>query len=120
QGFLRQDGRAATRNYLGVLTSVNCSATAAKLIADKFRGDALAAVPNVDGIVALGHGTGCGMASEGEGMEILRRTIAGYARHPNFAGVLILGLGCETNQISGLLQAEGLEESAMLTTMTIQ
>jgi altronate hydrolase len=120
QGILREDGRAATRNYLGVLTSVNCSATAAKLIADKFRGEALAAFPNVDGIVALGHGTGCGMASEGEGMEILRRTIAGYARHPNFAGVLILGLGCEANQIGRLMTAEGLEAGPFLQTMTIQ
>src|SRR5579863_9700508 len=120
QGFLRQDGRAATRNYLGVLTSVNCSATAAKLIADKFRGEALAAFPNVDGIVALGHGTGCGMASEGEGMDILRRTIAGYARHPNFAGVLILGLGCESNQIGRLMAAESLEPGPFLQTMTIQ
>jgi altronate hydrolase len=110
----------ATRNYLGVLTSVNCSATTAKLIADKFRGEALRAFPHVDGIVALGHGTGCGMASEGEGMDILRRTIAGYARHPNFAGVLILGLGCEANQISRLVAAEGLEPGAFLQTMTIQ
>ncbi|MEA2781526.1 MAG: altronate hydrolase [Rhodospirillaceae bacterium] len=120
QGIPRADGRVATRNYLGVLTSVNCSATTAKLIADKFRGEALRAFPHVDGIVALGHGTGCGMASEGEGMDILRRTIAGYARHPNFAGVLILGLGCEANQISRLVAAEGLEPGAFLQTMTIQ
>src|SRR5262245_6595588 len=66
QGILRADGRVATRNYLGVLTSVNCSVTTAKLIADKFRGEALAGFPHVDGVVALGHGTGCGMASEGE------------------------------------------------------
>ncbi len=120
QGIVRADGRVATRNYLGVLTTVNCSATAAKLIADQFRGAALADFPNVDGVVALGHGTGCGMASEGEAMDLLRRTVAGYARHANFAGVLILGLGCEANQIGGLLKAERLEPGPLLQTMTIQ
>lgn len=120
EGIIRADGRVATRNYLGVLTTVNCSATAARLIADQFRGGALADFPNVDGIVALGHGTGCGMASEGEAMDLLRRTIAGYARHPNFAGVLILGLGCEANQIGGLLAAEQLSAGPLLHTMTIQ
>jgi altronate hydrolase len=120
EGIVRADGRVATRNYLGILTSVNCSATAAKLIADRFRGDALADFPNVDGIVALGHGTGCGMASEGEAMDLLRRTIAGYARHPNFAGVLILGLGCEANQIGGLMAAEQLAAGPLLHPMTIQ
>ena len=108
EGIVRADGRVATRNYLGVLTTVNCSATAARFIAEQFRfgpgGSALAEFPNVDGVVALGHGTGCGMGSEGEPMDVLRRTIAGYARHPNFAGILILGLGCESNQISGLTQ----------------
>ena len=120
EGIVRADGRVATRNYLGILTTVNCSASAARFIAEQFRGGALAEFPNVDGVIALGHGTGCGMGIDGEPMNLLRRTISGYARHPNFAGVLVLGLGCETNQISGLLQAEGLEESATLTTMTIQ
>jgi altronate hydrolase len=119
-GIVRSDGRVATRNYLGILTSVNCSATAARLIADQFRGAALADFPHVDGVVALGHGTGCGMASEGEAMDVLRRTLAGYARHANFAGVLILGLGCEANQIGGLMAAEGLEAGPLLHTMTIQ
>jgi altronate hydrolase len=120
QGIVRKDGRVATRNYLGVLTSVNCSATAARFIADQFKGGALADYPNVDGVVALVHGTGCGMASEGEGMDVLRRTLAGYARHPNFAGVLLLGLGCEANQISALMKAEGLASGDFLHTMTIQ
>jgi altronate hydrolase len=120
QGIVRADGRVATRNYLGILTTVNCSASAARFIAEQFRGGALAEFPNIDGVVALGHGSGCGMGSEGEPMDLLRRTIAGYARHPNFAGVLVLGLGCETNQISGLMRAEGLEEGPALTAMTIQ
>ncbi|HEX3952651.1 MAG TPA: altronate dehydratase family protein [Stellaceae bacterium] len=121
EGIVRADGRVATRNFLGVLTTVNCSASAARFIAEQFRfGDALAEFPNVDGVVALGHGTGCGMGATGEPMDLLRRTIGGYARHANFAGILILGLGCETNQIAGLLQAEGLEEGPMLHAMTIQ
>jgi altronate hydrolase len=121
EGIVRADGRVATRNYLGILTTVNCSAGAARFIAEQFRfGNLLAEFPNVDGVVALGHGTGCGMGSEGEPMDLLRRTIAGYARHPNFAGILILGLGCESNQIAGLLRAEGLEECPFLQAMTIQ
>src|SRR3954470_3207244 len=120
EGIVRADGRVATRNYLGVLTTVNCSASTARFIAQQFHPGILAEFPNVDGVVALGHGTGCGMGSEGEPMDLLRGTIAGYARHPNFAAVLILGLGCESNQIAGLMRAEGLEEGPFLRTMTIQ
>jgi altronate hydrolase len=123
-GIRRADGRIATRNYIGVLTSVNCSATAARAIADYFRRDvhpeALAAFPNVDGVVALTHGQGCAIDSEGEALDMLRRTLGGYARHPNFAAVLMVGLGCETNQIDGLLQDQSLETGARLKTMTIQ
>jgi altronate hydrolase len=119
QGIVRPDGRVATRNYLGVLTSVNCSATVARRIARELEG-LIGDYPHVDGIVAITHGTGCGMASVGEPVEVLRRTLAGYARHPNFAGVLILGLGCEANQIAGLMQSGGLKTGALLETMTIQ
>jgi altronate hydrolase len=123
-GIVRPDGRVATRNYLGVLTSVNCSATAARAIADHFRRDvnprALERFPNVDGVVALTHGAGCATASDGEPLQILRRTLGGYARHANFAGVLMVGLGCETNQISGLLEQEGLQEGSHLQTFSIQ
>jgi len=126
QGYVRADGRVATRNYIGVLTSVNCSATVARYMAEVFRanpfqdGGPLAEYPNVDGVVALTHKTGCGMAGEGEGMDLLRRVIAGYARHPNFAAVLVVGLGCEANQIGGLMRAEKLAEGPKLHTMTIQ
>ncbi|MFY7959382.1 MAG: UxaA family hydrolase, partial [Elsteraceae bacterium] len=120
QGYVRPDGRVATRNFIGILPSVNCSATTARYIAQQFHGAALAEFPNVDGVVALTHGTGCGMASEGLGMDVLRRTVAGYARHPNFAGVLLLGLGCESNQINRLMEAEQLNAGAMLHHMTIQ
>jgi altronate hydrolase len=120
EGIVRGDGRVATRNFIGILSTVNCSATAAKAIADHFRGNALAAFPNVDGVVALTHSTGCGMASTGEGVDVLRRTLSGYARHPNFAGILIVGLGCEANQMGALMFTQGLKEGPLLHTMTIQ
>jgi altronate hydrolase len=123
-GIVRAGGRVATRNYIGILTSVNCSATAARAIADYFRRDihpqALADYPNVDGVIALTHAQGCAIDSEGEALEMIRRTLGGYARHPNFAGVLIVGLGCETNQIDRLVQSQGLTPGAALKTMTIQ
>jgi altronate hydrolase len=123
-GILRANGQVATRNYIGVLTTVNCSATVAHAIADHFRRDtnpaALAAFPNVDGVIALTHGIGCGMDSEGEALEILRRTLGGYARHANFASVLIVGLGCETNQIKSLMSNQGLKEGANLRSFSIQ
>ena len=123
-GVRRADGRIATRNYIGVLTSVNCSATVARAIADRFRRDvfpqALADFPNVDGVVALTHGMGCATASDGEELRVLRRTLGGYARHANFAAVLVVGLGCETNQIQGLVAQEGLQEGANLMLFNIQ
>ncbi|MBI1207356.1 MAG: altronate dehydratase [Azospirillum sp.] len=120
RGIVRADGRVATRNYIGILTTVNCSATAARLIADRFRGDVLGAWPNVDGVVALTHQTGCGMGSSGEAMDVLRRTLAGYATHPNFAGVLLLGLGCEANQMEALVATTGLQRSEALCSIVIQ
>jgi altronate hydrolase len=120
EGIVRADGRVATRNFIGILSTVNCSATASKAIADHFRAAALAAFPNVDGVVALTHSSGCGMASTGEGIDVLRRTLAGYARHPNFAGILIVGLGCEANQMGALMFTQGLQEGPLLHTMTIQ
>ncbi|OYV01653.1 MAG: galactonate dehydratase [Burkholderiales bacterium PBB5] len=123
-GIVRPDGRVATRNYIGILTSVNCSATAARAIADHFRRDvrpqALADYPNVDGVVALTHGMGCATASDGEELQVLRRTLGGYARHANFAAVLVVGLGCETNQIQGLIAQEGLAQGAKLAAFSIQ
>ena len=120
QGIVRPDGRVATRNYIGVLSTVNCSATAARLVADAFRGDALKDYPNVDGVVALPHWTGCGMSGDGEGNELLRRTMEGYAKHPNFAGVVIVGLGCEINEMGPLCDQLGLIEGPFFRAMTIQ
>ncbi len=119
-GIVREDGRVATRNYIGILSTVNCSATVARGIADHFTRERLAAFPNVDGVVALTHGSGCGMDTHGEGMQILRRTLGGYARHANFAGVLMIGLGCEANQISSLMGAQKLAEGPLLRTFSIQ
>jgi len=123
-GIRRADGRVATRNYIGILSSVNCSATAARAIADHFsrQGNpgALAGFPNVDGVVALTHGTGCGMDTEGLGMRILERTLAGYATHANFWGVLVVGLGCEANQINAWLAHSSLREGETLKVFNIQ
>jgi altronate hydrolase len=123
-GIRRGDGRVATRNYIGILSSVNCSATAARAIADHFSRQtnpaALAGYPMVDGVVALTHGTGCGMDTEGMGMQILERTLAGYATHANFWGVLVVGLGCEANQINAWLAHSALREGDTLKVFNIQ
>ncbi len=119
-GITRADGRVATRNYIGIVTTVNCSATVARAIADHFRADALADFPNVDGVAAFTHSTGCGMAGDGEGIRILQRTIAGYARHPNLAGLLLIGLGCEANQADAVVEKWNLSKGPLLEVMTIQ
>ncbi len=119
-GYRRDTGRVGTRNYIAVLTSVNCSATAARRIADYFTPDRLAAYPNVDGVVAFVHGTGCGMAGSGDGFEALQRVMWGYARNPNVGGVLMAGLGCEMNQIDWLVEAYGLKVGPLFQAMNIQ
>jgi altronate hydrolase len=119
-GIIRPDGRVATRNYIGVISSVNCSASVCRFIADAFRDEALKDFPNVDGVVPITHGTGCGMAGQGEGFEYLLNTIDGYARHPNFGGVLLIGLGCEVMQIDSVLKGGSLKEGPFLHAMTIQ
>ncbi len=121
QGIVRADGRIATRNYIGVLTTVNCSATVARRIAAHFSMPGmLDDHANVDGVVALCHTTGCGMALEGEGFETFSRTVAGYSRHPNFAGILLIGLGCEVAQIEYLNEGAGIAQGPAVHTMTIQ
>jgi altronate hydrolase len=119
-GIIRPDGRVATRNYIGVISSVNCSASVCRFIADAFRGDALEDFPNIDGVVPIIHGTGCGMAGHGEGFEYLLNTINGYARHPNFGGVLMIGLGCEVMQIDSLMAGGRFKEGPFFHAMTIQ
>jgi altronate hydrolase len=120
RGIVRADGRIATRNYIGILTTVNCSATVAEGIARHFTAERLSAYPNIDGVVSLTHGMGCCMDTQGEGMQMLQRTMAGYARHPNFAGIVMVGLGCEANQIETLTRSQSLKESSALQMFTIQ
>ncbi len=115
EGYVRADGRVGTRNYIGVVSSVNCSASVCKAIARAFEGPG--ALPGVDGVVAITHGSGCGM-SDGEGLALLRRTLRGYATHPNFAAVLVIGLGCEVNQVAALL--DGIETGGRVHGLTIQ
>ena len=119
-GFRRESGRAGTRNYVAVLTSVNCSATAGRMIAGHFTPERLADYPNVDGVAAFVHGTGCAMGGDGTGFEILQRTLWGYARNPNVGGVVMAGLGCEGMQIDWLLEAYGITPGPRFQTMNIQ
>jgi altronate hydrolase len=120
RGIVREDGKVGTRNYIGILSTVNCSATVVKKIAEYFTPDKLAEYPNVDGVVAFSHSIGCGMEMTGEPMQLLRRTMAGYARHPNLAAALIIGLGCERNQLKGLLEQEDLNPNSRLHTFIMQ
>lgn len=120
QGIVRDDGRVATRNYVGVVSTVNCSATVVRRIAEGFTPERLAAFPNVDGVAAFAHPLGCGMEMTGEPMALLRRTLAGYARHANLAAVLVVGLGCERNELGGFCAAERLVPGPRLRTFVMQ
>ncbi|MGN6751854.1 MAG: UxaA family hydrolase, partial [Intrasporangium sp.] len=120
-GIRRPDGRVGTRNYVGVLTTVNCSATVARQVARRTE-DAVAALhpDGVDGVVALTHGTGCGMADSGEGWDLLRKTLQGYARHPNIGALVVIGLGCEVNSVTGLIDSLGVDAAIPIEHFTIQ
>lgn len=120
RGYKRPNGKVGTRNYIAVISSVNCSATVTRAIASHFSRERLAAYPNVDGVIALPHPLGCGINVNGEGMQILRRTMVGFARHPNFAGVLFVGLGCEQNQIAPLFEMIGQHEPGLLQQVIMQ
>jgi altronate hydrolase len=121
EGYRRSNGKCGTRNYIGVVTSVNCSATVARFIAEAVnRSDMLKEFPSIDGVIPLVHSTGCGIDSDGETFEVLKRTTWGYACNPNMAGVLVVGLGCEGFQIARMKDAYGIVESDTFRTMTIQ
>ncbi|WP_435170304.1 UxaA family hydrolase [Falsirhodobacter sp. 1013] len=121
RGFHRPSGRVGTRNHIGILTSVNCAGSVARFIAEEVeRQGWLRDFPNVDGIVPIVHGTGCGMSGKGEGYETLFRTIAGYGHNPNFGAILMVGLGCEVMQIPDLIDRQALKDSARFRYMTIQ
>jgi altronate hydrolase len=120
QGFVREDGRVGTRNYIGVVSTVNCSATVVRRIADWFTPERLADFPAVDGVAAFSHPLGCGMEMTGEPMDLLRRTLAGYARHANLAGVLVVGLGCERNELAVFCAAQRIVPGPRVRTFVMQ
>ncbi len=120
QGIVRADGRVATRNYIGVISTVNCSATVCHRVADWFTDERLAAFPNVDGVVAFTHPTGCGMSTPSVNFDVFRRTLAGYARHANLAAVLVIGLGCERNQLRDFIESHGFAVGESLKTFIMQ
>ena len=121
EGFRRAGGKVGTRNYIAILTSVNCSASAARFMAEEIqRSGVLDQYPGVDGVIPLTHGGGCALDVKGEGYEVLKRTQWGYAVNPNVGGVVMVGLGCEGFQIARFKEAYGLKESDTFRTMTIQ
>lgn len=120
QGYRRANGKVATRNYIGIMANVNCSASVVKAIEDHFRGQRLADYPNVDGIVALPNYHGCGINADSYQMSLLHNVLNGYATHPNFAGMLVIGLGCESAQLKDIFAKFHLEPSKMLSYLTIQ
>lgn len=120
-GYRRSDGRAATRNYIALCATVNCSATVVRHIADHFkRPGALADYPNIDGVIALAHGTGCGMAGSGEGYDTLQRVLWGHATHPNVGAAIFIGLGCEVMQIGRMRSMFGSSGEERFHGLTIQ
>ena len=109
-GFARPGGKAGTRNYIAVISSVNCSASVARYVADHFRSsDFQSDFANVDGVVAFTHKGGCSY-DPNHGHEVLQRVIAGMARHPNIGGYVLVGLGCEVNQVPGLVEKHHLDQ----------
>jgi altronate hydrolase len=121
EGFRRANGKAGTRNYVGILTSVNCSTTVAGFIAREIeRQGILDDYPNIDGIVALKQANGCIIDNRGVIFDTLKRTTWGYATNPNMGGVIMVGLGCEGFQIPRFKEAYHVEEGDTFRTMTIQ
>lgn len=121
QGFVRADGRVATRNYIGVVSTVNCSATVTKLVVEHFsKTDALKDYPNVEGVVPITHSFGCCIEHNGNGVQQLRRTLGGFVKHVNFAGVVVIGLGCEANQMGAMFLSEGIEAGKLIAPLVIQ
>ena len=119
-GFKRDDGRVGTRNYIAIVSTVNCSATVVHEIAAYFTNEKLKNYSNIDGVAAFSHSTGCGMELSGEPMNLLHRTLGGYINHPNVASSLVVGLGCERCQVGGLFQSQGIAETNKLRTLVMQ
>ena len=104
-GYLREDGRVGTRNYVAIISGVNCSASVSQFVKDKFR-DVQRDYPNIDGVLAITHKSGCGTKLFGEDHLALQRVLAGYAKHPNVAAYILVGLGCETNQAAVMVERQ--------------
>lgn len=110
QGFARPGGRVGTRNYLAVISSVNCSASVSRYVADRFKSpDLRRDFPNVDGVIPFTHKSGCAI-QPGEPHQVLQRVLAGMARHPNISGYVMIGLGCEVNQVQFIVREHKLDE----------
>ncbi|MFD2648294.1 UxaA family hydrolase [Devosia albogilva] len=121
EGYVRPNGKVGTRNYIGILTSVNCSATVAKFMAEAInRSGILEDYPGIDGVIPFVHGSGCAMEIDGEGYKIFRRTQWGYTANPNLGAALLVGLGCEAFQIGRMKEHYGIADSDTFQTMTIQ
>ena len=121
EGFVRKNGKVGTRNYIGIMTSVNCSATVASHIAKEVeRSGMLNDYPNIDGVIALTQDNGCVIDYRGVIFDTFKRTAWGYATNPNMGGVMMVGLGCEGFQIPRFKEAYKVEESETFRTMTIQ
>jgi altronate hydrolase len=104
-GYLRDDGRVGTRNYVAIISGVNCSASVSQFVKDKFR-DVSRDYPNIDGVLAITHKSGCGTELFGEDHMALQRVLAGYAKHPNVAAYILVGLGCEVNQAAVMVDKQ--------------
>lgn len=119
-GFVRESGKVGTRNYIGIFTTVLCCAGVAKGIADYFSKEVMKQYPNVDGVIPFIVDTGCGMEQSGAPMDILRRCTGNYIKHPNIGAALIVGLGCERNNIDAFMQQEGIVETDRIKRFVIQ
>ena len=109
-GYKRPDGRVGTRNYLAIISSVNCSASTVRAIQRRFGPELLHQYPNIDGVIGLTHKSGCGMRHGSDAVEQLQRVLAGMAMHPNIGAYLLVGLGCESNQLEDLINTMALNQ----------
>lgn len=108
EGYRRANGKAGTRNYIAIISTVNCSASVAKYVAERFDESLLKDYPNIDGVIALKHDNGCAMQFGGLQHKLLNRVMGGMAKHPNVGGYLLCNLGCETGTLGSLLEQEQL------------
>jgi altronate hydrolase len=104
-GYRREDGRVGTRNYVAIISGVNCSASVSQFVKDRFR-DVQKEYPHIDGVLAITHKSGCGTRLFGEDHMALQRVLAGYAKHPNVAAYILVGLGCEVNQAAVMVDRQ--------------